>query len=321
MSDSDFKNILIIKLGALGDFIQALGPMKAIRAHHKDAHITLLTTAPYQALAEECGYFDSIWIDEKPKWYRPNAVLKLRRLLNAGYFTRVYDLQNNDRTAFYLRLFSPRPEWVGAAPGASHRNASPLRTAGHAFDGHVMTLGMAGIDNVGIDDLSWIKAEPEKYALKKPYVMLITGCAPNRPEKRWPGSHYARLATLLGGLGYTPVLIGAKAEERINSAIAKNVPAAIDLTGQTKLADIVGLAREAAFAIGNDTGPMHMIAPTGCPSLVLFSSHSDPVRHAPKGPNVKIIQSAPLDALKAESVLESFAPREAAQAHERMTRH
>ena len=42
------QRILVIKLGALGDFIYALGPMAAIRRHHKDARITLLTTAPFE---------------------------------------------------------------------------------------------------------------------------------------------------------------------------------------------------------------------------------------------------------------------------------
>jgi hypothetical protein len=42
--------ILVIKLSALGDFIQATGPMKAIRTHHPDARITLLTTAPFEAV-------------------------------------------------------------------------------------------------------------------------------------------------------------------------------------------------------------------------------------------------------------------------------
>jgi len=310
MSDKPFENILIIKLGALGDFIQALGPMKAIRQHHKGAHVTLLTSAPYENFAKDSSYFDSIWIDEKPKWFQIKAVLKLRRLLNAGYFSRVYDLQNNDRTAFYLRLFSPRPEWVGAAYGASHRNAKPSRTAGHAFDGHVETLTMAGITNIEIDDLRWIKATPEKYALPQPFVLLVTGCAPNRPEKRWPAPHYARLSALLIGMGYQPVLIGAKAEISLNKTIAQSVPGIIDLTGQTDLADIIGLGRLAAGAIGNDTGPVHMIAPTGCPVLVLFSKHSNPTRHAPKGLHVKILQKENLEDLKPEDVLLHFEPHD-----------
>ena len=133
------SNILVIKLSALGDFIQALGPMAAIRKHHKNSKITLLTTAPYKAFAEKCGYFDEIWIDERPGWANITSWINLRKRLNHENFTRVYDLQNNNRTSIYFKLFSKKPEWVGTVKGASHRNHSPQRTAGHAFDGHVQT--------------------------------------------------------------------------------------------------------------------------------------------------------------------------------------
>ena len=43
--------ILVIRLGALGDFVQSFGPFSAIRAHHPEARITLLTTAPFADLA------------------------------------------------------------------------------------------------------------------------------------------------------------------------------------------------------------------------------------------------------------------------------
>ena len=48
--------ILVVKLGALGDFVQALGPWAASRKHHAGSRITLLTTAPYAALAEHFGF-------------------------------------------------------------------------------------------------------------------------------------------------------------------------------------------------------------------------------------------------------------------------
>src|SRR5688572_4110498 len=98
------NNILVIKLGALGDFIQALGPMKAIRSHHPQDRLTLLTTAPYASLARASGYFDSVVIDERPKWTQPQKWFSLRQKLNGGRFSRVYDLQNNDRTGLYFRL-------------------------------------------------------------------------------------------------------------------------------------------------------------------------------------------------------------------------
>ena len=59
--------ILVIKLSALGDFVQALGPLAAIRSHHADARIVLLTTAPFVAFARASPYVDDVWVDERPK--------------------------------------------------------------------------------------------------------------------------------------------------------------------------------------------------------------------------------------------------------------
>lgn len=307
----DTEKILVIKLGALGDFIQALGPMAAIRNHHPDAHITLLTTEPYEDIAIRSGYFDEIRLDERPRIFNPAGWLNLRNWLNGAGFTRVYDLQNNDRTCFYFRLFllQNRPEWVGVAKGASHRNTSPQRTAGHAFDGHVQTLALAGITNVKLDNLAWMDVPLGTFALKKPYVLLVPGSSPSRPEKRWPSASYGRLAKILHGDGYQPVIIGTSHETDIAYEIQEGCSEALDLTGQTGLPEITSLARGASAAIGNDTGPMHLIAATGCPCLVLFSRHSDTVRHRPKGRRVKTLQSDNLSDLSPEKVFRRIALR------------
>ena len=104
--------------------------MHAIRRHHPKAKITLLTTKPFENIAKESNYFDNIILDERPKFYQLSQWLCLRKKLNQEKFSRVYDLQNNDRTSFYFKLFSPKPEWVGTVKGASHRNTSPKRTEG-----------------------------------------------------------------------------------------------------------------------------------------------------------------------------------------------
>ena len=55
--------ILVIRLGALGYLVLSSGPFRAIREHHPDAHIVLLTTQPYEDLARAGGWFDEIWCD------------------------------------------------------------------------------------------------------------------------------------------------------------------------------------------------------------------------------------------------------------------
>ena len=298
------QNILVIKLSALGDFMTALGAMRAIREHHKDARITLLTTKPFIDIARASNYFDEILLDEKPRWINPSGWMSLRRKLNAGKFARVYDLQNSDRTAFYLRLFSPRPEWVGAAPGASHRNDSPERTRGHAFLGHQQTLALAGITSVTVDTLEWMQGDLAKFALSKPYVLLVPGCSPLHPEKRWAPASYRAVAVALLEKNIQPVVLGTAAEADVNKEIA-SVEGVLDLTGQTTLFEIAALARGASGAVGNDTGPSHIIALTACPLVMLFSTKSSTIlKHGPLGANAHPLEATDLATITPVQVID-----------------
>ena len=306
MTQNAPRRILVIKLGALGDFIQSLGPMAAIRAHHKDDHITLLTTKPYADIARACGCFNEIQIDTRPKWFDLKGWQTLRGQLNAGNYARVYDLQNNDRTALYLKLFSPKPEWSGAAKGASHANTSRERTKGTAFEGHKQTLSLAGIGHVEVDRLEWMQGNDRFKGLTQPYVLIVPGSAPARPEKRWPAALYANFCARLVARGCLPVLIGAAGEAETLSKIHDAVPESLNLCGQTSLFELPALARGALAAVGNDTGPMHLIAPTGCPSIILFSKHSNPTRHAPLGQHVITMQKPSLGDLSVDEVWKVF---------------
>jgi len=62
------------------------------------------------------------------------------------------------------------------------------------------------------------------------------------------------------------------------------------IAGDTSFADIAEMSRHAAGAVGNDTGPMHIAAICGCPSVVLFSKASNPDITAPRGDDVTILQ-------------------------------
>src|SRR5215468_10145564 len=124
------RRVLVIKLGALGDFVQALGAMRVVRATHPSARITLLTTEPFEAFAKACPYFDIVEADGRPRDLKGQADL-MKRLRTAGY-DMVYDFQNNDRTArYFASLGSKKPLWSGAAQGASHQHRNPNRAMMH----------------------------------------------------------------------------------------------------------------------------------------------------------------------------------------------
>lgn len=296
------KRQLIIKQSALGDMVLATGAFQAIRAHHPSDHLVLLTTRPYEGLARASGYFDEIWIDSRPPAWRFWQWLALGRRLRRGGFERVYDLQHTTRSHMYFRLFgSARPEWSGVAPGCSHPHANPNRDHMHTVEREAEQLTMAGIASTPPPDLSWLKGDISSFGLPARYVLLVPGGSARRPKKRWPA--YDRAAVALVEQGNIPVLIGAAAERSVLARIATACPQAIDLCGQTDFAAIAACARGAVAAIGNDTGPMHIIATVGCPSLVLFSAASKPALTAPRGPRVKVMQRDSLADLEVEEVL------------------
>lgn len=303
------ERILVIKLGALGDIVQALGPMQAIRNHHAGADITVLTTKPYRALLEATGLFDNIWIDERPRWCNPGGWLRLRRKLREGRFTRIYDLQTSDRSNGYFRLLprSGRPEWSGIAPGCSHPHRDPNRDNLHTVERQKGQLADAGIRHVPAPDLSFADGDIARFALPENIFLMVPGGAPHRPAKRWPASHYAALANMLAEKGITPVLLGTASEAETLAAIAQAAPDARSLLGETSILDLAALARAAVAAVGNDSGPMHLIAAAGTPSVVVYSHESDPALCAQRGAAVTILR---------RERLEDLAPAEVAAALE-----
>jgi len=299
--------ILVLKLSALGNMVLSLSAFAAIRNHHPDAEITLLTTAPYAEWMATSPYFDHVLIDRRPPVWNIPAVLRLRRMLTEGRFTRVYDLQTSSRSSHYMRLFprGARPEWSGIAPGCSHPDRAPDRDSIHDTDRQHGQLRQAGITLIPPADLSWSHGNVARFDLPRHFALLAPGSSPHRPIKRWPAEHYRALAAELRARGIAPVVIGTAAERDLADIIGRDT-AAIDLTGRTSLGDLADLARAADLAIGNDTGTMHLVAIAGCPSLVLFSRDSDPARCAPRGPSVRVLRRDDLADLTTREVCEAL---------------
>ena len=308
MSDASTPAILVIKLGALGDFVQALAPFAAIRKHHAGQKITLLTTPPFGEFARASGYFEDISTNGRPGSMNMAGWFRLRQFLHKGGFGRVYDLQTSDRSSFYYRLFwpGPYPEWSGIAGGCSHPHANPNRDFMHTVERQTEQLAMAGIEEVPAPDLSWAVADVSGFGLSERYALLVPGGAAHRPGKRWPPERFGELAKILAGKSIQPVLVGTAEEEPIISAIRHLCPDAFSLAGQTGLADLAALGRGALFAAGNDTGPMHLLSALGCKSVVLYSDVSDPALCGQRGPAVTILRPDDLSGLSVTEVVDAF---------------
>jgi len=297
--------ILVIKLGALGDFVQALGPMAAIRKHHAGAQVVLLTSKAYVEFARASGLFDDIWVDEeRPKAWQLGRVRRLRQKLKSGAFDFVYDLQTSDRSSFYFHILGPgkRPRWSGIAKGCSHPHANLARNTMHTIERQREQLSLAGIRDVPVPDLSWAKADISRFSIATPYALLVPGGAPHRPAKRWPAERYAQLANHMLAEGLTPVLLGTRAEQSVLQLVALDAPGCVNLCAKTDFLDLAALAQGAEAAVGNDTGPMHLLAAAGCACVVLYSHDSDPALCAQRGPHVQILRQPTLESLSEAEV-------------------
>ncbi len=307
-SEAHKKRILVIKLGALGDVIQALGPMAAIRNHHASDHVTVMTSQAFKDLIEAAKVANEVIVDTRPTTLDVFGWLSLRRKLRQGGYARVYDLQTSSRSNRYARLFWPgrKPEWSGIACGCSHPHANPGRNNMHTIERQAEQLKMAGIDNTPAPDLSPIVSDISHLKLPKDYCLIVPGGAEHRPEKRWPQAHFQKLVHQLDTQLITPVVCGSEDERALCASIVEGSAKAKNIAGETSLIDLVTVTKRARFAVGNDSGPMHIAAAANTPSVVLYSHASDPALCAQRGEDVKILREPSLDQLSVDDVLASL---------------
>lgn len=245
--------LLIIRHGALGDFVFSTGLMKALRRQHPSAQLTLLTQPFLASFAAKLGCFDEIWTD--PRSHHPLDLLRICRRIAQGGFDIVYDLQSNQRT---LRLYRPLV-WALSYGRIDWRHFGSER-----FDVELAAPDLSDVHG----DLTRLPTLPKRF------VLLVPGCSPKNPEKRWPADRFRALSDWLGDRGIGSVVLGTKAETDEISAICRDNPHAVSLMGLTTLADLPDLARQALAVVGNDTGPTHLCRLTGTATVLLLPPYS-----------------------------------------------
>lgn len=295
--------VLVIKLGSFGDVVQSDGAFRDIRAAYPKAEITALTMPAYRKLLERCPWIDRVLTDpRKPRW-RLDAMADLRRRLRAGRFGMVFDLQTQNRTNFYHRWFLADVPWSGTAPGCTHPDRTPNPKSQPSLVRMAGQLAQAGVEVVHTlkPDVGWM-AEPVggligQAGLKRPFVTLIPGCSVRHPEKRWP--HYGALAERLMAAGYG--VVTAPGPDEMD--LCRSIPGTM-LTGGRFLDffQLGGLFTEAAFIVGNDTGPTHLAANMNRPGLVLFGQPGGAAKTGLDRPSFQAIERAPLSAITVDEV-------------------
>ncbi len=296
-------SILVIRQGAFGDLVQADGALRDIRAHHPDAHITLLVAPQFRRLMERCPHVDALIVDPRAPWHRINHNLELLRELRERRFDRVYDLQDSQRTRLYRRLLSPDLPWHGKDnPGSS---AVPDRTA------YARLLARAGVaaTHTAAPDVGWMADDVTDLlaacGVDAGYIALVPGSSARHPHKRWP--HYATLARRLAESGRQVVV--APGPDELD--LARSLPCRL-LMGPSGYLDwfaLAGVLASAAFVVGNDTGPTHLAACLGTPGLALFGPHTRAQRTGIRLRAFEAIETPDLERLPVDEVVRQMATR------------
>jgi ADP-heptose:LPS heptosyltransferase len=311
--------ILLVRLSAIGDVLQCLHGLAALRAARPGASIHWLVEDRCAAVLEGHPHLDGVVVFERRAlrrelarpWLWPAAalrVLRLRRALRALRPEVAVDLQGNLKGALLARL-SGAPRRIGLAAGqggreAAHRFATegvplpdpPVHRADRALallrplgaaPGGAIGARPAGVEAAG----PWAEESLAALGLRRGgFAVLHPGVSGFAELKRWPAPRYADLARRLRDARGLPVILTAGPGE---GALADDVAAASAGAARRgpetrNLAELGAILERAAVVVGADTGPVHLAALLGVPTVALFGP-KDPAIYAPRGPRVRVV--------------------------------
>ena len=299
------SNILIIKLGSLGDISQISGVIKDIKETYNDKKIFILTTLPYVELLSKCPYINGVLIDKRlPRW-NILYLIKLKKLLSKFDFSYVYDLQNSPRTSFYRRFLLNITNWSSTEVILKKGEKKEDFDNESVLERFKIQLEHSNVktNNTLKPDFSWAADNVDKIVNKyfgNKFVLLFPFCSPNLQHKKWP--YFNDLIKIIKRKHPNFEIAVAPGPNEVEDA--KKIEATT-ITNQNKILNIMelaGLVKKASYVIANDTGPAHMAAHLGKKGTVLFGHHTSAKKVSIETDKFKAITAEKLTDLTAEKV-------------------
>jgi ADP-heptose:LPS heptosyltransferase len=301
-------NILVYRLGSLGDTIVALPCFHLIKRAFPGARLTLLTNLPVasKAAAVEAilgkDFFDEVLA--YPVGIRgPKPIFELLGQLRRRRFDTLVHLaafrgrKQSLRDAIFFRLAGVRRIYglsfteKGDAPSGGLQMPEYRRLADR-----LKALGDARVEDEASWDLHLTAEEASRAAELLDGLtgapLIAVSCGTKWRTNDWEEENWAQLldALALENPGATLVLLGAQEEiERSVRMAAAWGGETRNLCGRASPRVSAAVLKRASLFIGHDSGPLHLAACVGIPCIGIFSARNAPGRWFPRGERTRVI--------------------------------
>lgn len=302
------RRVLLLRLERIGDLVMALPAIQQLRASAPDAHVDLVVGSWNLPIARALPYVDCVEALDAGWLARGEGGAGIRRVTDAvrRWRAQAYDVAINFEPDIRSNLLLAASGaawtagWTSGGGGAlldegleydtqAHTTTNARRLVSHVFGGG--PAGQAAPLIAIPDDAGEAAARRITPRAAGPVVgMHASG---GRLVKQWPSPRFADVARLLiERRNATIVLTGSRADRAFVDEAKAGLPAdrVIDVAGDLDLLQLAALLARLDLLITGDTGPMHLAAAVGTPTVAVFGP-SDPARYAPDGRADRVVRA------------------------------
>ena len=286
--------VLIVRLSALGDVLTGLHALSTLRARDGSAFIGWLVEDRFAAVLQDHPQLDRLHVFPRKALRNPARWPEVRRFfkeLRGERYDLALDLQGNLKSGSLARLSGAKRTWGLDRPMAREGNhllldnLVPPPDEAHRVDAYAELVDAAR--GRGEHALGMLPATPNGHDS----IVLHPGVSRFGAFKRWPAPHFAELGDRLHAKLGAPVLLTAGPDEREEALdVQRRMSGPASLAETPTLRDLVDLLAGARIVVAADTGPAHIAALVGAPTLVLFGP-KDPEILAPRGPQAAWVRA------------------------------
>lgn len=312
----NIKKIIIIRYGLLGDSLYSFPVLPAIRKNFPHAKIVMVVDPGLMSLLQECPYIDElISFERNGKEKKLSAffhwIIKQRR----QHYDLAFVLNASFQGALLAFLIGAKERW-----GFDNEKRAFLLTKSFVPESlmpqmlkYRELLKIAGIDPGDYPPTVWIGENARleyqkliadlKLDLSRPIVTIHPGARAGADYRVWPVQHIVKTINILSEMGCNLFLIGGPSDASRAEEIVSQVKYPVfNLVGKISLAVLAELFSHASLSIDNDTGPLHLAAIVGAPTIGLFCIDY-PGCWIPWGPDVTFIHKPKIVDIQPEDVI------------------